>query len=65
MHRAATVGWQVAGDEPQQRGLAGAVRADERDVRAVADPERHVVEQRPAVGEHVREMRDVDVAHEG
>ena len=31
---------EVAGDDPQQRGLAGAVGADEGDLRAVADPER-------------------------
>jgi hypothetical protein len=55
---------QVAGDEAQQGRLAGAVRPDERDVRAVADAERHVLQQRPAVGEGVGEMRDVDVAHE-
>ena len=33
------IGAQVAGDEAQQRGLAGAVRADQRGLRAVADPE--------------------------
>ena len=44
---------QVAGDHPQQRRLAGAVRADQRGLGAVADPEVHVVEQHPAVGERV------------
>ena len=43
---------QVAGDHPQQRGLAGAVRADQRDLRALADPERHVGEELPPVRQH-------------
>ena len=54
---------QVAGDDPQQRRLAGAVRADQRGGGAVADPEGHVVQQRPAVRQRERHLVDVDVAH--
>ena len=56
---------EVAGDDPQQRGLAGAVGADQRHLRALADPERHVVEEHPAVRELVPDPCDVDVAHDG
>ena len=55
---------QVAGDDPQQRGLAGAVGADQRDLGALADPERHVVEQHPAVGQLVAHPGDVHVTHD-
>ena len=48
---------QVAGDHPQQRGLAGAVRADQRHLRALADPERHVGEELPPVRQRVRRPR--------
>ena len=40
----------VAADEPQQRGLSGTVGADEADVLAVADVERHIVEQGGSAG---------------
>ena len=53
----------VAGDDPQQRRLAGTVGADERDARAVTDPERHVVEERTAVGQDVADAADVEVTH--
>ena len=49
-------GREVAGDDAQQRGLAGAVGADQRGLGAVADPEADVVEQHPPVGQHVREL---------
>ena len=55
---------QVAGDDPQQRGLAGAVGADQRDLGALADPERHVVEQHPPVRQLVAHSGDVHVSHE-
>jgi len=54
---------QVPGDQPQQRGLARAVRPDERDLRALADPERDVGEQHSSVREHMPHPGDVDVAH--
>ena len=53
----------VAADDAQQRRLAGAVRADQRGRGAFADAERDLVQQRPAVGEAVRDCADVDVAH--
>jgi hypothetical protein len=54
----AAIGRLDAGDEPHQRGLAGAVRADERYAVAAFDVERHVVEHHlVAVGlPHVREI---------
>ena len=48
---------QVAGDHPQQRRLAGAVRPDQRDLGALADPERHVGEEHPAVRQDVLRPR--------
>ena len=54
---------QVAGDDPQQRGLAGAVGADQRDLGALPDPERDVVEQHPPVRQLVAHPGDVDVSH--
>ena len=55
---------QVAGDDPQQGGLAGAVGADQRDLGALADPERHVVEQHPPVRQLVAHPGDIHVTHE-
>jgi hypothetical protein len=54
---------QVAGHDPQQRGLPGAVRADQGDLGAVADPERDVVEQYSPVRQLVAHPGDVHVAH--
>ena len=54
---------QVAGDDPQQGGLAGTVGADQRDLGALPHPERDVVEQHPAVRELVAHTRDVHVTH--
>ena len=54
---------EVAGDDPQQRGLAGAVGADQRDLGALADPERDVVEQHPPVRQLVAHSGDVHVSH--
>ena len=56
---------QVAGDHPQQRGLAGAVRPDQRDLGALADPERHVGEELPAVRQDVPDPCHVHVSHAG
>ena len=61
-HRAG-VRHQVAGDDPQQRRLAGAVRADQRDLGALADPERHVVEQHSPVRQLVPDSGDVHMSH--
>ena len=54
---------EVAGDDPQQSGLAGAVRPDQRDDGALADPEGDVVQQRPPVGQEEADPVDIDVAH--
>jgi hypothetical protein len=43
----------VSGDQPHQRGLAGAVRSDQRDHAAVASAERDVIEQLTAVRERI------------
>ena len=59
----ARVRHEVAGDDPQQRGLAGPVGADQRHLGALADPERDVVEQHPPVGQLVADSGDVDVSH--
>ena len=56
-------GHQVAGDDPQQRRLAGAVLADQRGAGAVADAEVDVVQQHPPVRKGVPDTADVDVAH--
>ena len=42
-----------AGDGADQRGLAGAVRADDGDDRALGDLERHVVERLRVAVEHI------------
>ena len=54
---------QVAGDHPQQRGLAGAVGADQRRLRTLPDPEADVVEEHPPVWQRVAQPLDVDVSH--
>ena len=56
---------EVTSDQPQQCRLARAVRADECRRDAVADPERHVVEQHPAIGKRMADMTDLDMAHAG
>ena len=55
---------QLAGDDAQQRRLARAVGADQRDLGALADPERHVVEQHPPIGELVPDTFDIHMTHE-
>jgi hypothetical protein len=54
---------ELARDHPQQRGLARPVRPDERDLRAVRDPERHVGEQRAPVRQPVLDAHRLDVSH--
>ena len=54
----------VAGEDPQHGRLADAVRTDERDALAVADPERDVVEQAmSAAGALPRQALHFDRAH--
>jgi hypothetical protein len=59
----ARVRHEVAGHDPQQRGLAGPVGADQCHLRALTDAERDVVEQHPSVGELEAHPGDVDVTH--
>ena len=61
-HRAAVRG-QVAGDDPQQRGLPGAVRADQRDLGALAHQERHIGQQLTPIGQHIAHAGDIHVTH--
>ena len=56
---------ELAGDDPQQGGLPCTVGADERDLGAVADPERHVVEQHPTIGKLEPDAADLYVTHKG
>ena len=58
------MGSEITGDDPEQGGLAGAVRPDQRDLRALADAERDVVEQHPTVRELVPDTGDIDMTHE-
>ena len=56
---------EVAGDDPQQGRLAGAVGADQGDLGAVADPEAHVVEKYSSVGQLVAHSRHIHMSHAG
>ena len=58
-------GGQVAGDEPDQRGLARPVRPDQGGHRALTDPERGVVQQYPPVRQRLAQVRHLDVTHLG
>jgi len=51
-------------DTPRLQDLEGAVGADERDLGALPDPERDVVQQHPPVGQLVPDPGDVHVTHE-
>ena len=51
------VGWQQAGEGAQQRRLAGAVGADERDDLARPDPEVHRVQDPGAAQRHAQTVR--------
>ncbi|MGX1240790.1 hypothetical protein RKD46_001894 [Streptomyces pseudovenezuelae] len=57
------VRFELAGDEPQQGGLARPVRPDEGHHGPLAHPERHIAEQRPPVGKVVLEMRGFQMSH--
>jgi hypothetical protein len=57
------LGLQVAGDDPQQRGLPGAVLPHQRGAGALTDPEGHLVQQHAPVGQGVPHTGHVDVAH--
>ncbi len=59
----AFIGNEVAGNDPEQRGLAGSVRPDQRRLGAVRDLERHPVEQLGAVGEEVVDAGNVNMSH--
>jgi pyrroloquinoline-quinone synthase len=53
------------GNQPKQRGLAHAIRADEGDPRTIGDFEGHFVEERPATGECVADLDQLDKTHAG
>ena len=57
-------GIELPGHDPEQGGLAGSVGTDQRHLGAVADPERDVVEQDPAVRQLVAHSCDIHVTHE-
>ncbi len=46
-------GHTLAGQDPGERGLAGAVASDEADPVAGPDPEAHAVHQQPGAGTHL------------
>ena len=54
---------EVSGDDAEQRRLAGTVGSDQRHLGALADAERHVVQQHPAVGQLVAHSGDVHMSH--
>ena len=54
----------VACQHAQQGGLARAVRADDRGGCPVGDLEGRVVEQLPAIRQHVADVRHLDVSHQ-
>ena len=55
----AAVGFRLAEEDPEQRGLAGAVRADDGDALAARDFEVEAAEER-ALAEALRERLDAD-----
>jgi len=57
-------GPDVAGDQPQQRRLAGAVRADERDLAPLANAKAHIVEELVAA-DRVAQLADIDESRGG
>ena len=60
---AALLWGEIAGDQAQQGRLARPVRADKGRRGAVADPERDVVEQHPAIRKQMADVSDLDMAH--
>ena len=60
---AALLWGEIAGDQAQQDRLARPVRADQGRRGGIADPERDVVEQPPAVRQQMADVRDLDMAH--
>ena len=56
-------GVDLAGQQAQQRGLARAVRADQGGRLPLADPERDVRQQQPAIRQVVIDVRRLDVCH--
>src|ERR1700682_241129 len=51
------------GDQPQQRGLADAVGADEGYPLTIRDFEGDLVEESPATGKRVADLHQLDKAH--
>ena len=60
-YHGARLGLDVTSDQPEQRGLARAVRADQRRRYSIADPEAHVVKEGPSVRQHVADVRDLNM----
>ena len=54
---------EVAGNDPEQRRLAGSVGPDQRRLGPVRDLEGHAVEQLGAVGEEVIDVGNVNMSH--
>ena len=54
---------QIAGNDPQQGGLARAVRADQGNYGTFTDPKRHVVQQHAAVRQVIADSGEIDVSH--
>jgi len=54
---------QVAGQQPQQGGFAGAVRSHQRGDAAVPDAEAHVAQQLATIGQRIRKMTDLEETH--
>ncbi len=54
---------KVAGDQPQQRGLAGAVGSDQSDLGPIAHPERDLVQQHPPVRQLIPNRSNVHMTH--
>ena len=52
---------EIPGHQPEQRGLARAVRPDQGGGDPVADAEAHVVEQGPSVRQNMADMRHLDM----
>ncbi len=63
-HRTGVRG-ELARDDPQQGGLTGAVRTDERDLAAFSHPESDLVEQDPPISQGKTHRVDVHIPHGG
>jgi hypothetical protein len=54
---------EVPGNDPQQRSLAGSVRADERNLGSLPDPKGDVVEQHATIGKLEPDTGNLYVTH--